>query len=220
MNKVIKSVVFCVLFFVLTMLITIQLRITATSESTTSKTRVQDNLKDQIILLNDENTKLEAKLENSTKSLAESRTRASENDTTNIEKSDMIKKYDTFLGYTDIYGEGLVINYMPSKNQDISIVAEDLRYIVNELKNVGVEAVAINGQRLVNSSSIVNVKNKIEVNNEELKSPYKIEVIGDSNMINNGITRPGGIIDLLKSSGVKITIDLKDKVQINKYSEV
>lgn len=220
MNKVIKSVVFCVLFFVLTMLITIQLRITATSESTTSKTRVQDNLKDQIILLNDENTKLEAKLENSTKSLAEARTRASENDTTNIEKSDMIKKYDIFLGYTDIYGEGLVINYMPSKNQDISIVAEDLRYIVNELKNVGVEAVAINGQRLVNSSSIVNVKNKIEVNNEELKSPYKIEVIGDSNMINNGITRPGGIIDLLKSSGVKITIDLKDKVQINKYSEV
>lgn len=220
MKKMTKAIVLGVLFFILTMLITIQLRITSTSESTTSKTKVEDNLKDQIILLNDENSKLETKLESTTESLTEARTRASENDTTNIEKSDVIKKYCTYLGYTDIYGEGLVINYVPTKNQDISIIAEDLRYIVNELKNVGVEAIAINGQRLVNNSSIVNVKSKIEINNKELKAPYSIEVIGNADMINNGITRPGGIIDLLKSSGVKITIDLKDKIQIKKYSEV
>ena len=220
MNKVMKSAVFCVLFLVLTMLITIQLRVTSTSESKTSKTRILDGLKDQIILLNDENTKLGKKLENSTKLLAEARSRASENDTTNTEKSDIIKKYDTYLGNTDIYGEGLVITYIPTNNQEMSAVAEDIRYIVNELKNVGVEAISINGQRLVNNSSIVDIKNKIQVNNEELKAPYKIEVIGDSTMINNGITRPGGIIDLLKLNGVKITIDLKDNIQINRYSEV
>lgn len=220
MKQIVRPIIFGVLCLILTMLITIQLRLTSTSESTTSKTRVQDGLKDQIILLTDENTKLEKKLQDSNKSLTEARERASKNDSSNTETSELIKKYNTFLGYTDIYGEGLVITYTPYQNQNISSVAEDLRYIVNELKNVGVEAIAINGQRLVNSSSIENVKNKIEINEEELKAPYKIEVIGNAEMINNGIARPGGIVDFIKSSGVKLTIELKNKVEISKYAEV
>lgn len=220
MKRITRPIVFGIVCLILTMLITIQIRVTSTSESTSSKARVEDGLKDQIFLLNEENLRLEKRFEESTQLLVEARSNAAENDIYNTEKSDLIKKYYTFLGYTDIYGEGLTISYIPYRNQNVSEVAEDLRYIVNELKNVGVEAISINGQRLVSVSSIENVKNKIEVNGTELKSPYKIEVIGNSEMINNGITRPGGIIDFIKSSGVTITIDLKDKIEIGKYSDI
>ena len=220
MKKFVKPIIFGVVCLILSAVITIQLRITGTSESASSQEKITDNLKDQIFLLNEENTKLTEQLQKTTNALTQARAEASENDITSLEKSSLIKKYYTFLGYTDVYGEGLSIKYTPSKDENRFDIAQDLRYIVNELKNVGVEAISINGQRLVNTSSIEVVKNKIEINGQELKAPYTINVIGDSNMINNGITRPGGIVDLIKSSGVQIKIELKEKVEISKFSEV
>lgn len=220
MKSVFKYIILGVLCVLLTAGITVQLRVSRTSESASSKERVIDNLKDQIIMLNDENSKLEKKLQNSEENLTKARVAASENDATNKEISDLIKKYNTFSGYTNIYGEGLSIVYTPEKNEDVSDVAKDIRYIVNELRNVGVEAISINGQRMVNNSSIEAVKNKIEVNGENLSAPYIIDVIGDSDMINNGIARPGGIVDYIRLSGAKVIIELKNKVNINKFSTI
>ncbi len=220
MRKIFKPLIFGILCLILSLAITLQLRVTNTSESTSSQQKVADNLKNQILALNNENIKLTEVLQITTNDLSKIRDEAAENDSSSLEKSDLIKKYITFLGYTDVYGKGLSIKYIPQKGEYKSDIAKDLRDIVNELKNVGVEAISINGQRIINTSSIEMVRNKIEINNAEITGPYIIEVIGDSDMINNGITRPGGIIESIKETGVKITISLKEKVKINKFSDV
>ena len=186
---------------------------------------VKDNPKIEIIYnanivsMNEENNKLTSELQNTTENLERIRDEAAENDSSSIEKSKLIKKYISVLGYTDVYGEGLRLKYTPIQGQYEADIATDLRDIVNELKNAGIEAISINGQRLINKSSIEMVKNKIEINTVEITSPYIIDVIGNSEMINNSLIRPGGTIENIRSTGVKIDIQVKDNIKINKFSE-
>ncbi len=221
MKKIGKPIIFGILCFILSFAITVQLKVTNTSESTSSKAKAIDKLKDEIIILNDENNKLTTKLQNTTDDLAKIRDEAAENDSSSIEKSKLIKKYISVIGYTDVHGEGLSIKYTPKQDQYEADIATDLRDIVNELKNAGIEAISINGQRLINTSSIEMVKNKIEINNVEITAPYIIDVIGNSEMINNSLIRPGGIIENIRNTevGVKVDIQLKEDIKINKFSE-
>lgn len=219
MKKIGKPIIFGIVCLILSFAITVQLKVTNTSESTSSKAKAIDKLKDEIIILNDENNKLTSELQNTTENLERIRDEAAENDSSSIEKSKLIKKYISVLGYTDVYGEGLRIKYTPIQGQYEADIATDLRDIVNELKNAGIEAISINGQRLINKSSIEMVKNKIEINTVEITSPYIIDVIGNSEMINNSLIRPGGTIENIRSTGVKINIEVKDNIKINKFSE-
>ena len=219
MKKIGKPIIFGIVCLILSFAITVQLKVTNTSESTSSKAKAIDKLKDEIIILNDENNKLTSELQNTTENLERIRDEAAENDPSSIEKSKLIKKYISVLGYTDVYGEGLRIKYTPIQGQYEADIATDLRDIVNELKNAGIEAISINGQRLINKSSIEMVKNKIEINTVEITSPYIIDVIGNSEMINNSLIRPGGTIENIRSTGVKIDIQVKDNIKINKFSE-
>lgn len=218
MSKVIKPVSIGIVCLILTCFVVIQLRATNRSESRSSKEKITADLKDQIIMLNDQNTKLEKKLGESAKKLEDIRLTVSENDESNVETNKYIEMYDIFVGNTDVYGEGVSIVYTPSKEESIQDTAQNIRYIVNELRNVGVEGISVNGQRLVGTSSIEAVKNKIEINEEKINSPYKIDAIGNSEMVYNGILRPGGIVDLINLSGTKITVTKKEKVTISKYS--
>lgn len=219
MKKIGKSIIFGIVCLILSFAITVQLKVTNTSESKSSKAKAIDKLKDEIIILNDENNKLTSELQNTTENLERIRDEAAENDSSSMEKSKLIKKYISVLGYTDVYGEGLRIKYTPIQGQYEADIATDLRDIVNELKNAGIEAISINGQRLINTSSIEMVKNKIEINTVEITSPYIIDVIGNSEMINNSLIRPGGTIENIRSTGVKIDIQVKDNIKINKFSE-
>lgn len=219
MKKIGKSIIFGIICLILSFAITVQLKVTNTSESKSSKAKAIDKLKDEIIILNDENNKLTSELQNTTENLERIRDEAAENDSSSMEKSKLIKKYISVLGYTDVYGEGLRIKYTPIQGQYEADIATDLRDIVNELKNAGIEAISINGQRLINTSSIEMVKNKIEINTVEITSPYIIDVIGNSEMINNSLIRPGGTIENIRSTGVKIDIQVKDNIKINKFSE-
>ncbi|MBO5349364.1 MAG: DUF881 domain-containing protein [Clostridia bacterium] len=219
MKKLGTPIIFGILCLILSLAITVQLRVTNTSESTSSKTRSIDKLKDQILALNDENNKLTAKLQNTSNDLQKVRDEAAENDSSSIEKSDLIKKYIAVIGYTDVSGEGVSIKYTPTKNQYKADIAKDLRDIINELKNAGIEAISINGQRMINTSAIEMVKNKIEINNIEITAPYTINVIGNSEIITSGLVRPGGLVENIRNTGVKIDIEMKDNVKINKFSE-
>lgn len=73
----------------------------------------------------------------------------------------------------------------------------DLQQIVNELRNLGAEAIAINGRRVNGFSPIRCVGAPIYVNNEPISSPFRIEAIGDTATMKSGLTMPGGIIDKL-----------------------
>ena len=93
MKKLSKYLVLGVAFFLVSFAITVQVRITNDSSSTASQEKIATKLKDEIFELNSENEKLERKLDSLDKSLETIRNKASENDSSNLEKSNLIKKY-------------------------------------------------------------------------------------------------------------------------------
>ena len=205
---------------VLSIVVTLQLRVTNTSGSRSSQQRRTDKLKDQIFALSDQNAKMQIELQKTTQELEKARTRASENDETNLEKSSLISSYNTYLGNSDVYGPGVTITYNPTKDENGFDTAQILRSIVNELKNVGVEAISINKHRVIPTTAIEQVKSKIEVNGSTINGPYVITAIGDASMIDSNISRPGGIVDVINLSGASIKVEQKANVEINKYDDV
>jgi len=215
-----KALVFGILCLILTFAITVQLRVSSLSESESSQTKITDKLKDEIFRLNDENVKLAEKFQNTTSELDDARNQAAQNDSSSKDTSELIKKYTIVSGKTDVTGQGIIIKYKPSDNEAKADMVKDLRDIVNEIKNAGAEAIEINNQRIVGTTAIEMVKNKIEINDTEVSENFIIKAIGDSNLMYSGLIRPGGTIENIKESGVSIEINSENTIKINKYNEI
>jgi uncharacterized protein YlxW (UPF0749 family) len=220
MKKFGKALVFGILCLILTFAITVQLRVSSLSESESSQTKITDKLKDEIFRLNDENVKLAEKFQNTTSELDDARNQAAQNDSSSKNTSELIKKYTIVSGKTDVTGQGIIIKYKPSDNEAKADMVKDLRDIVNEIKNAGAEAIEINNQRIVGTTAIEMVKNKIEINDTEVSGNFIIKAIGDSNLMYSGLIRPGGTIENIRESGVSIEINSENTIKINKYNEI
>lgn len=220
MKKFGKALVFGILCLILTFAITVQLRVSSLSESESSQTKITDKLKDEIFRLNDENVKLAEKFQNTTSELDDARNQAAQNDSSSKNTSELIKKYTIVSGKTDVTGQGIIIKYKPSDNEAKADMVKDLRDIVNEIKNAGAEAIEINNQRIVGTTAIEMVKNKIEINDTEVSENFIIKAIGDSNLMYSGLIRPGGTIENIRESGVSIEINSENAIKINKYNEI
>ena len=220
MKKISWSIILCVLFICLSFAITMQLKISSRSESKVSKQTASDKLKDEIFNLSNQNNKLKEKLQISQDNLTKARDEAAENNVSSVDISQLINEYSMLNGDIDVKGEGIILKYIPQKDEGKADITKDLRDIVNELKNAGAEAISINDERIVVTSAIEMVKNKIEINEKEIISPFVIRAIGNSELINSSLIRPGGTVDNIRYAGIKVDISTQENVEIKKYSEI
>jgi uncharacterized protein YlxW (UPF0749 family) len=87
-------------------------------------------------------------------------------------------------GFVAVRGPGLriTVNDNPDGSADGRVRATDLRLLVNGLWRAGAEAIAINGRRLSNVSSIVNANISVQVSGSPLTPPYVVSAIGDRSL--------------------------------------
>ena len=95
----------------------------------------------------------------------------------------------------------------------------DILGIVNELKNAGAEAISINDQRIVSTTSITCEGNVINVNGEKTSSPFVIKAIGSSIYMNSALTRAGGTVENLNRY-IQISVKPSNNITIKKYTGV
>ena len=101
-------------------------------------------------------------------------------------------------GLTEVHGPGVVVAIADSNRvvpeganpDDFIVQAEDLRDIVTALWASGAEAVSINGQRLVSTSSIYGVGSSILVNTAFLSPPFNIAAIGPGDLREHFASNP------------------------------
>lgn len=221
-----KYVILCLIFFLLSFAITVQLRVTSTADSEVTQEKIITELKDKIFELNGDKEKLEKKYEQSQQSLEKVRTRAAENDTSNIEKNDLIKKYTLIQGDTNVKGPGIIVRYYPmeirANGDEIGPydITKDLVDIVNELKNAGAEAIAVNDIRITSTSSIEMEKNNIVIDGNRIARPYVVKAIGNSETMNSSLIRPGGTIELIKNDRAKIELVITKEVKIDRAENI
>ncbi|HET7520616.1 MAG TPA: DUF881 domain-containing protein [Candidatus Limnocylindria bacterium] len=95
------------------------------------------------------------------------------------------------VGLTAVHGPGVIVEIADSKRvvpagenpANFIVLVDDLRDIVTALWASGAEAISINGERLVATSSIYGVGASVLVNTAFLSPPFRIEAIGPDGLL-------------------------------------
>lgn len=215
---------------VLTIAIYVQIS-TIDAATKTVGTTLRDNngLRDELLSIQGKYETLYKELEEREKTLETTRQAAANNSESDLQNEEEIKNNQKLLGLTEISGKGLIIKLDENREVDSNEVLningylvheEDLLYIVNELFNAGADAVSINDQRIVSTTSILCDGNIIRVNGEMIGVPITIKAIGYPERLDGALTRPGGYLEVMANDGVIVTVERSEDIKISKYNGV
>ena len=214
----------------LVMGICIQIK-TIKAATLTVGTTLKDNkdLKDELLISQTKYEAIKKNLENKQKELEKIRLSASTTNETDTKNETEIKNNQKLLGLTEVSGPGFIITLEEDNtvktNEVINISGylvheEDLLYIVNELFNSGADAISINDQRVVSTTSIQCDGNIIRVNGKIISAPITIKAIGSPEGMDGALTRPGGYLQVMAEDGIKVSTARSEQITIAKYDGV
>ncbi|SNX73452.1 uncharacterized protein YlxW (UPF0749 family) [Bacillus oleivorans] len=130
-----------------------------------------------------------------------------------------IQKYRMFLGKIKVEGSGVQVtledsNYNPSTDNisDYIVHEQQVFRVISELYVSGAQAVAVNGQRLKADSYIVCDGPVITVDGKQFNAPFVISAIGDSDTLFSALNLNGGVIDVLASENIVVTLEKADHI--------
>lgn len=90
----------------------------------------------------------------------------------------------------------------------------DLASIANELWAAGAEAIAVSGYRVVATTGLSQVGGTIIAGGQRLSAPYDIVAIGDPEALTGAMSIRGGVVDGLRSLGLRITVTSRQTVTV------
>ena len=100
---------------------------------------------------------------------------------------------------------------------DLLVHDLDLLYVINDLKEAGAEIISVNGQRIVDTSSITCSGYTVRINDRFYGKPFRINAIGDGSRMSAALIGPGGYGTLLKEY-VIFKIAISDDIKIPAYN--
>jgi uncharacterized protein YlxW (UPF0749 family) len=135
--------------------------------------------------------------------------RGGESETTLRVLNDRLAEARVTAGLTAVRGPGVVVEIADSKRvipeggdvDDFIVQVDDLRDIVTGLWASGAEAISINDERLVATTSIYAVGSSILVNTAFLSPPFRVWAIGSGDLEGRLLAHPGFV------GRVKLRID-------------
>lgn len=226
-NKKMVSIVLGIMCFGLTLGICVQLKTVKGSNAVISQNYEENNLRAEVLKYKEKYDNKYKELEKAEKKLEEERKSSTENNSYLEQKEEAIKQGNKVIGMTEVTGPGVIVTLSDSKKEvstvlnasDLVVHDVDVLSVINELKNAGAEAISINNQRLVPTSSIVCGGNIIEINGEKVGAPFEIKAIGLPEQL-AALSRPGGYLELLKGATVGVDLKKSNSITIPKYTGV
>ena len=214
----------------LTMAICIQINtINAATRTVGSTLKDNSDLRDELLSVQENYKNLYKKLEEKEQKLEATRQTAAKNNDNDAQNEVAIKNNQKLLGLTAVSGQGIIIRLDENRevnSQEVVNISgylvheEDLLYIVNELFNSGADAISINDQRIVSTTSILCDGNIVRINGKMVGVPIEIKAIGYPERMDYAVSRPGGYLQLMANEGVKVTVERSENINIPRYDGV
>lgn len=227
MNKKEIGIILGIVCFLLTAAIIVQIKTIKHSGIKTNAIFSEDSLRDEVLKWKEKSDNASEELSKVEKELEKQRTKATKNDENSKINEEEIKLSNAVIGLTDVAGEGVEITLRDNQNVTTETAINDMSYyvvhdidilsVVNELKNAGAEAISINGERIINTTSITCAGNVAQINGEKVGAPFIIKAIGESETLYEALNRPGGYIKLLNDYGIVSNIKKSNNILIQKY---
>ena len=130
-----------------------------------------------------------------------------------------INRLRTVNGVSEVSGPGVEVTVEGSLRADGSLAPEDAADLVNELRDAGAEAMAVNGVRLTVNSSFTRAEGGIVINGDRIVSaPFVFQAVGQADALERALNRQGGLVAWLQGTypGARITVYLKPKLVLPK----
>lgn len=220
------SLLLGIMCFLLTYGICMQIKTVNNSGTEVAKTNAENALRDSVLEMKEKYEKEHEKVEKKEEELSTLIDNASVNDSNSSELSEQLDKVNGIIGLTKLQGPGIVINMADGDAKNSYVASDyivhdgDLLLIVNELANAGAEAISINGERIVSTSSISCIGSVIKINDEKVGTPFEIKAIGSKERLYGALTITGRYLDQIEKRGVEVEVSKSDSVIINKYNGI
>ncbi len=130
------------------------------------------------------------------------------------------RRYDDLrilTGTTEVEGDGVVLTITDPNR----VLRQDqLVDTIQELRDAGAEAIAVNDIRLIASSAFATRNDKLVLDNQPLDVPIIINAIGPPDTIAKALAIPGGAVDTLQSRAeVAVRVEPLEELTIPARSE-
>lgn len=186
--------------FVLGLLVIVQLRM-QTSGAAFAGLSSQD-LTILVASLDDRNDQLRAELATIERELAILNNNAERGDESVDELRADLRRVRLYAGIDPAVGPGVSITI------DGPIDGSGVEDLINELRNAGAEAIAIEEVRLVPGVVAVGPPGNVLLDGELLGDSFTVSVIGAPDKLTGSLTRPGGIIAQLSATQPEVALEV------------
>ncbi len=134
-------------------------------------------------------------------------------------------KYSILAGACDVKGPGIEITvddgkrdlYVGEDINNLLVHDIDILMIINELKHCGAEAISVNGQRIVDGTSINCSGWTVRINDQTYARPFVIKAIGNGKRMIASLLSEDGYGTSLRQWGVIFTAEIADEIEIAAY---
>ena len=218
-GKINITVTLGLMVLILTTVIFIQFKTINQTDITSLENMREDELRTEISNFKQKSEEINKKIEETDSKIAEyNEAIATDKEASEILANEL-EQQNNLLGKNDVKGNGVVITLTDTRAQKIT--SEDLRQLVNQLKEAGAEAISINDQRIVYDSYIVDIGTTfIRINGQEsIVSPYVVKAIGNPTYLESGLSKKQyGYIDTKLEEGKDVSLVRQDNILIKKYT--
>jgi uncharacterized protein YlxW (UPF0749 family) len=124
-----------------------------------------------------------------------------------------LNKLRVFNCQSEVTGPGLELRIATEIRPEY---AQDL---INELRNAGAEALAVNGLRITVNSAVTAYQGQVVINGTLVEAPVVVQAIGSPDTLDRALDRKGGMISYLRNTypGVEITLTKQAAVTLPVY---
>ena len=230
-EKIVMSITIGIACLALMLVMFMQFKVVKQTDITSIESMREEELRTELADYRKKYSEIQEKYEETINKITEYQTEKESDEKTAKLLQNELEELSTYLGMTDVQGEGITIILTDNggnelKNSDekiVSVSSLDLLRVIRDLLSAGAEAISINDQRLISTSSIECDGNIIKVNGEKIGAPFTIKAIGLPELLIN-VNRTGGYLYYLREERyLKVTVEkMADKktVTIPKYTGI
>jgi uncharacterized protein YlxW (UPF0749 family) len=145
------------------------------------------------------------------------------------ELNDALEEARTAAALIPLSGTGIIyqledstLPVVPGDNElDYLVTARDVRTVVEELWLAGAEAISVNGERIAQSSAIVDIGGSVLINSAFITGPYQISAIGPADLYDRVAASQGfqAFLEIRSQTfGIRIAFVEKDDVVVPAFA--
>jgi uncharacterized protein YlxW (UPF0749 family) len=111
-------------------------------------------------------------------------------------EAEQLQALEVLAGITPVTGPGVMVTVSdPARSVGYDAMID----VIQELRDAGAEALAVNGLRVGVNSAFSQREGRLVLDTTPLDAPYKVQAIGQPATLEGGLKIPGGALDTLRS---------------------